>query len=179
MNTRELNKLGINSIVSYNKNQLESYIDNLTKKNLAKGDIARSKIKTAEDLVVHQASVKDSFSRAIGGLPKKSDLKVTITNTQVIEGLICESVILETLPGFYAAANVYKPENAEGILPAVLMVCGHFALGRLYEGYQRVQRRISKAGFVVMGLDPIRQGERITYIEENQEDPAVGPSTIS
>ena len=177
MNISDLNKLGINSIVSYNKNQLETYIDNLTKKNLAKGDIARSKIKTAEDLVKHQSSVKDSFLRAIGGLPPKSELKATITKTQVIEGLICESVILETLPGFYATANVYKPENSEGILPAVLMVCGHSALGRLYEGYQRVQRCIAKAGFVVMGLDPIGQGERISYIEENQKDPGPGPST--
>jgi hypothetical protein len=177
MNIRDLNKLGINNIVSYNKNQLESYIDNLTKKNLAKGDIARSKIKTAEDLAEYQSSVKASFMRAIGGLPQRSDLKATVTKTQVIEGLICESLILETLPGYYATANVYKPENAEGILPAVLMVCGHSVLGRLYEVYQRVQRCISKAGFVVMGLDPVGQGERITYIEENLQDPAVGPST--
>lgn len=177
MNLSDLNKLGINNIVSYNKSQLETYIDNLTKKNLAKGDVTRSKIKTAEDLEEHQSSVKDSFLRAIGGLPQKSDLKVTITKTQVVDGLICESLILETLPGFYATANVYKPENAEGVLPAVLMVCGHSALGRLDDVYQRVQRCISKAGFVVMGLDPIGQGERITYIEENQKDYAVGPST--
>ena len=41
---------------------------------------------------------------------------------------------------------------------------------RMYEVYQRVQRRIAKAGFVVMGLDPIGQGERISYLEEGQKN---------
>jgi len=177
MNTAELNKLSINSIVAYNKNQLESYIDNLTKKNLSKGDARRANIKTAEDLEKYRLEVKNSFMRAIGGLPPKGEVKAVVTKTHVVEGLICENLILETLPGYYAAANVYKPEDAEGILPAVLMVCGHSALGRMYEVYQRVQRCIAKAGFVVMGLDPIGQGERITYIEENQTEYAVNPST--
>ncbi|HHV96051.1 MAG TPA: prolyl oligopeptidase family serine peptidase [Clostridiaceae bacterium] len=178
MNLNDLNKLSINSVIPYNENQLETYIDLLTKKNLDKGDKVRASIKTAEDLEQHRHRIRESFLRAIGGLPPMGDVKVTVTKTHVTEGLICENIVLETLPNFYATANVYKPEDAKGVLPAVLMVCGHSALGRMYEVYQRVQRRIAKAGFVVMGLDPIGQGERISYLEEGQKELAVGPCTL-
>jgi len=177
MSINNLNKLRINSVIPYNENQLESYIDNITKQNILKGDIVRRNIKNSKDLERHRQAVKESFMRAIGGLPHMGEVRVTVTKVHKTEGLICENIILETLPGFYATANVYKPENAEGVLPAVLMVCGHSPFGRLYEVYQKVQRCIAKAGFVVMGLDPVGQGERITYMEKGQEELAVKAAT--
>jgi len=165
------------NIVSVNPNQLEIYADTVTINNLKKGDAARAAIKDAASLERYQTAIKESFKRAICGMPEMNKVNADITGKFESGNLICESLTLETLPGYYATANVYKPLHAEGKLPAVLMVCGHAAEGRMEKVYQRVQRTIASAGFVVMGLDPVGQGERISYFEEGKQEPAIPPCT--
>lgn len=177
MNISGISSLGAKNIVSVNPNQLETYTDSITLENLKKGDELRRGIDSAEKLRAYQAAVKASFERAVGGMPKPATVKTKIVRSFVTGNLVCENLLLETLPGYYATANVYKPLGAEGRLPAVLMVCGHSPEGRMNPVYQRVQRIIASAGFVVMGLDPIGQGERISYCEEGFEEPVIPPCT--
>ncbi|MGI6248873.1 MAG: prolyl oligopeptidase family serine peptidase [Acutalibacteraceae bacterium] len=175
MNIADISKFSSASILGVNPNQLEIFADNLTRQNLERGDKVREQVKDEAALKEYQAAVRASFNRAICGLPEKVEVKVNITKTFETEGLQCENLILETLPGWFATANVYKPLNSEGKLPAVLMVCGHSAEGRMDEDYQNVQRLIARAGFVVMGLDPLGQGERFSYLEEGRDKPCIPP----
>lgn len=177
MNISDISKMSSSKVVSVNPNQLEIYADSITLNNLAQGDKARDDIWDEDSLKRHQVAVKVSFERAICGLPKSGKVNVSITNSFTTGNLTCESLVLETLPGYFATANVYKPANSNGKLPAVLMVCGHSAQGRMSPVYQRVQRTIASAGFVVMGLDPIGQGERFSYLEDGRQIPAVPPCT--
>ncbi len=177
MDISVISKMSSSNVVSVNTNQLETYADSITLKNLEKGDKARGEIRDEGALKRHQAAVKASFNCAICGLPKPGKVKVSVTNTFTTGNLRCESLIIETLPGYFASANVYKPVDAKGILPAVLMVCGHSAEGRMETVYQRVQRTIASAGFVVMGLDPIGQGERYSYLEDGRQTPCIPPCT--
>lgn len=177
MNISEISRLSSQSIVQVNPNQLEIYADTITLNNLENGDRTRDAIRTKEQLTVYKSKVRESFLRAIGGLPENRKCKARVTKTIMVDNLMCEAVVLETLPGFYATANVYKPLNAQGKLPAVLMVCGHSEEGRMAERYQVVQKSIASAGFVVMGLDPIGQGERISYYEDGLDAPTIPPCT--
>ncbi|MEI6579804.1 MAG: prolyl oligopeptidase family serine peptidase, partial [Eubacteriales bacterium] len=177
MDISGISKMSSSNVVSVNPNQLEIYADSITLKNLATGDKAREDIRDEGALKRHQAAVKASFERAICGLPKPGKVNVSITKTFTTGNLVCESLVLETLPGYFATANVYKPTDSKGELPAVLMVCGHSAEGRMETVYQRVQRTIASAGFVVMGLDPIGQGERYSYLEDGRKTPCIPPCT--
>jgi len=177
MDISNISRMNSGNIVSVNPNQLEIYADTVTINNLKKGDAARAAIKDAASLERYQTAIKESFKRAICGMPEMNKVNADITGKFESGNLICESLTLETLPGYYATANVYKPLHAEGKLPAVLMVCGHAAEGRMEKVYQRVQRTIASAGFVVMGLDPVGQGERISYFEEGKQEPAIPPCT--
>lgn len=177
MNISEISKLSSQSVVQVNPNQLEIYADTITLKNLEKGDRTRGAIRTKKELDAYKGAVRESFLRAIGGLPEGRICEARVTNTITIDNLVCEAVVLETLPGFFATANVYKPLNAQGKLPAVLMVCGHSEEGRMAVRYQVVQKSIALAGFVVMGLDPVGQGERISYYEDGLDAPTIPPCT--
>ena len=177
MDISGISKMSSSNVVSVNPNQLETYADSITLINLAVGDKVREDIRDEDELKRHQAAVKASFGRAICGLPEPCQVKVGITNTFTTGNLLCESLVLETLPGYFATANIYKPVDAKGVLPAVLMVCGHSADGRMSPVYQRVQRTIASAGFVVMGLDPVGQGERYSYMEAGRESPCIPPCT--
>ena len=177
MNIANISNMSSGNVVNVNPNQLEVFADAITLKNLQQGDIKRSAINDEAALKRHQAAVKASFVRAVGGMPKMGKVNVNISNSFESDNLICESLVMETLPGYFATANVYKPVGAKGKLPAVLMVCGHSANGRMSPVYQRVQRTIASAGFVVMGLDPIGQGERISYWEDGMDEPIIPPCT--
>lgn len=177
MNIADISRTGAGRIVQVNPNQLESYVDNLTRENMRRGDLARAAVTTPELLDEYREKVRSSFLRSLGEMPPGSFAGARITDCFETDGLICENLLLETLPGYFATANVYKPAGHEGKLPAVLMVCGHSPEGRMNPVYQRVQRIIASAGFVVMGLDPVGQGERISYYEDGSEEPLVEPCT--
>lgn len=177
MNIEKISNMDSGNVVRVNPNQLEIFADTITLKNLQKGDVQRDSIKDVAALERHQAAVKASFERAISGMPQMGKVNIDITNSFQSDNLICESLVMETLPGYFATANVYKPVGAKGKLPAVLMVCGHSANGRMSPVYQRVQRIIASAGFIVMGLDPIGQGERISYWEDGMDEPTIPPCT--
>jgi len=177
MNIADISKTGAGRIVQVNPAQLECYIDNLTRENMRRGDRARAEIASPEALAAHREKVRASFLRSLGAMPSGYFAGARVTGRFETGGLVCENLLLETLPGFFATANVYKPAGRGGRLPAVLMVCGHSPEGRMNPVYQRVQRIIASAGFVVMGLDPIGQGERISYYEEGSEEPLIEPCT--
>lgn len=52
------------------------------------------------------------------------------------DGYTIEKVVLETLPGFTLAGNLYRPKGKAGRLPLVLCPHGHWAVGRVQEDVQ-------------------------------------------
>ena len=63
------------------------------------------------------------------------DLKETGSLKQ--EGYTVKNISFQTRPGIYATANLYIPDGA-GKFPAVIVMMGHSAEGRLYDKYQSV-----------------------------------------
>ena len=95
MDISGISKMSSSNVVSVNPNQLETYADSITLKNLAAGDKVREDIWDEDALKEHQAAVKASFIRAICGLPKPNQVKISVTNTFTTCNLICESLVLE------------------------------------------------------------------------------------
>ncbi|MGI5878043.1 MAG: alpha/beta hydrolase family protein [Christensenellales bacterium] len=166
MDINEMSAALADKVVNINPYQLDWYVSALTLRNMHAGDARRSAVTTPEDAREYQRHVREVWADSLGPLPGNSFLGVRITNTFAYDGLHIESLIIETRPGFFATATLAKPSGEKGILPAVLQVCGHSEMGRISPHYQNAAMTIAKAGFAVMTLDSIGQGERITYIEE-------------
>ncbi|MDD4016473.1 MAG: acetylxylan esterase [Kiritimatiellae bacterium] len=90
-------------------------------------------------------------------LPPRTDLNVTVTGTLDRGSYLVEKMHFQPVPGCRIAANLYRPKEVKGKLPAVVYVCGHSKRGKFH--YQFHPRWFAEHGYVAMILDPIQVGE--------------------
>jgi len=90
-------------------------------------------------------------------LPPRTDLNVTVTGTLDRGSYVVEKFHFQPVPGCRIAANLYRPKESKGKLPAVVYVCGHSKRGKFH--YQFHPRWFAEHGYVAMILDPIQVGE--------------------
>jgi cephalosporin-C deacetylase-like acetyl esterase len=89
---------------------------------------------------------------------EKSDLNARITRTIHKNTFRVENIIFESLPGRHVTANLYIPEG-KGPFPAALVLCGHFADGKV--SYQQMGVLFAQNGIAALVVDPLSQGERL------------------
>jgi hypothetical protein len=107
---------------------------------------------------------KEAFLFALGGLPtEKTPLNVQTTGVLHRAEYDVEKLIYESLPGFHVTANLYLPARYQACAPAVLFVCGHAEEAKASASYQQVCQDLVRAGFIVLIIDPLGQGERMYY----------------
>jgi dienelactone hydrolase len=74
-----------------------------------------------------------------------------------------EKVYFESYPGFYVTGNLYRPKNAVGKVPAVLLPHGHWSYGRLeHQQHNSGPLRgahFAKLGFVAFAWDMVGYGD--------------------
>jgi pimeloyl-ACP methyl ester carboxylesterase len=90
---------------------------------------------------------------------------------------VIERIVYESRPKFFVTANLYRPKEIEGRLPAILFPPGHAPEGKAYEPYQRFGILGARHGFVVLIWDPIGQGERLQLWDPVQKASLAGPGT--
>ena len=128
---------------------------------------ARRETVTADSLAEYQKYVRDSFIESIGGLPDMTaPLNAKTVRSQKIHGFILENIVFESRPHTYVTANLYRPVNLSGKVPAVLIPLGHTDEGKAFEEYQRVAQMLVHAGFIALTFDPIGEGERFEHYEK-------------
>jgi dienelactone hydrolase len=71
------------------------------------------------------------------------------------DGYTIEKVVLETLPGFYLAGNLYRPAGDKGKVPGILCPHGHWPEGRVNTDVQMRCIRWAKLGCVVFLYDMV------------------------
>ncbi|HYN03973.1 MAG TPA: acetylxylan esterase [Vicinamibacteria bacterium] len=126
-----------------------------------------ARVRTEADLVALQDELRRKALAVIGGLPaEKSPLNARVTGTIRMDGYRIEKLVFESLPGIHVTALVYVPEGPVGKKPAVLVACGHSAVGKAYPGYQEIAVRLARRGYVVLCWDPVGQGERSQFWDE-------------
>jgi len=146
------------------QNQLASHLTRRATELFSLEEKEKRAISNRYQFEARRQQLQEYFIHAIGGLPAgKTPLNPQITGEINRPGYTIQKVIFESLPRFFVTGNLYKPDDIGGRCPAVLFVCGHAREAKAYPVYQKVMIALAKARFVVFGIDPVGQGERMQY----------------
>jgi dienelactone hydrolase len=126
---------------------------------LRNGEIAR--LVTPAAIRERQGSVTETFWKLVGGMPEHTPLNARTVGSFEREGYRLEKVVYESQPNFHISANLYVPTRGRPPYPGVLFQMGHTLDGKA--GYQRCCQWLARFGYLVLGFDPMGQGERTYY----------------
>jgi pimeloyl-ACP methyl ester carboxylesterase len=133
---------------------------------------------SAEDLEKLRETVRSRLVEMWGPLPaERTPLNAQNLGPIVQDDYVIERIVFESRPKFFVTANLYRPKQVEGRLPAILFPPGHAAEGKAYEPYQRFGILGARHGFVVLIWDPVGQGERLQLWDPAQKASLAGPGT--
>lgn len=153
------------------KDQLRQHVYGKSVEAFAKGDRDRDAVQTKDQLEARRRYMREQLLAGIGGLPARdTPLSPVTTGIVTRAGYRIEKIIFQSLPGIYVTAHLYIPDGRNSPDGAVLFVCGHGPEGKLYTNYQRVCQCLVRAGLVVMAIDPMGQGERFGYIDQESDN---------
>lgn len=111
-------------------------------------------------------TVQRKIQKCFGAFPEKTPLNPRITNVLERDTYFVENLIFESRPGFFVTANLYIPKGRDFPLPGVVGTCGHSSNGKAQEVYQAFAQGLARQGYVVLLYDPIGQGERLQYVND-------------
>lgn len=131
-----------------------------------KANAQRAALKTKADAEAYVRSVQERIRQAFGPEPERTPLNPKITSVLERETYRIEKVLFESRPGLLVTANLYIPKGRKFPLPAVVGSCGHSVNGKAGDAYQSFAQGLAKQGYVVLIYDPIGQGERLQYVDE-------------
>jgi dienelactone hydrolase len=120
-----------------------------------------AKLTTPTAIRKRQRWVTQTFWKLVGGMPERTPLNARTVGSFERDGYRLEKVVYESRPGFYISANVYIPAAGRPPFPGVLVQMGHTLDGKA--GYQRICQWLARFGYLVLGFDPMGQGERTYY----------------
>lgn len=123
-------------------------------------------IKTREDAEQYVRDVQAKIRESFGPFPERTPLDAKVTGIVERDGYRIEKVIFYSRPDFPVTANLYVPTGRRGPMPGVIGTCGHSHNGKAAEAYQAFSQGLAKMGYVVLIYDPIGQGERVQYPDE-------------
>ncbi len=123
-------------------------------------------VKTAEDARKHVDRLRAKIRDCFGPEPERTPLNPRITGTIERDTYRIEKLIFDSRPGFPVTANLYVPTNRDLPLPGVVGTCGHSLNGKAAEAYQAFAQGLARQGYVCLIYDPIGQGERSQYVNE-------------
>ncbi|MBM83471.1 MAG: hypothetical protein CMJ78_23170 [Planctomycetaceae bacterium] len=133
-------------------------------------------LKTKADAEAYVRSVRQRIRTCFGPEPKRTPLNPRVTSVVERDEYRIENVIFDSRPGFPVTANLYVPKGRDYPLPGVVGTCGHSSNGKAEKAYQSFAQGLAKQGYVCLIYDPIGQGERLQYTDENLK-PVVGVGT--
>lgn len=124
--------------------------------------------KEPAEIEAYQTKMRAFFVEQLGGLPERSDLNPQVVGRVERDGFTIEKILFESLPNFHVTGGLFlpDPQRFPPPWPAVVVVCGHSANGKVYEGYQRGTALAAKHGIAGFIIDPIGQGERVQVLSE-------------
>lgn len=124
-------------------------------------------LKTKDDAEAYVRSVQERVRQSFGPEPERTPLNARVTGVVERDTYKIEKIIFESRPNFPITANLYIPTNRQLPLPGVVGSCGHSATGKAIETYQSFAQGLARQGYVMLIFDPIGQGERLQYVNED------------
>lgn len=147
---------------------LPDFLRVLSEAAYSKRNAALAKLTSAAAVRERQRWVRDTFWELVGGMPERTPLNARVTGKLEREGYRVDKVIYESWPNFHVSANLYVPTTGTPPYPGVLFQMGHSTNGKAYPLYQKCCQGLARLGYVVLGFDPMGQGERIYYPAEDR-----------
>jgi dienelactone hydrolase len=98
-------------------------------------------------------------------LPRRNPLNPIIRDKRTLDGYTVENVAFESIPGFYATGNLYRPLNMQPPYPAILSTHGHGPIDqpdqhpRFTESMQQRCATLARMGAVVFAIDMFAYGD--------------------
>jgi dienelactone hydrolase len=127
----------------------------------------RAALKTRDDAETYVNDVREKIQQSFGPWPEKTPLNPRITGVVERDQYKIEKIIFESRPNFLVTANLYIPKGRKFPLPGVVGTCGHSSNGKASEFYQSFSQGLARQGYVVLIYDPLGQGERLQYPDDN------------
>ena len=156
------------------REQLRNHIYRRADAAYLSGDFARDAITTRAQLEARQRFIRDHFIASIGGLPSsETPLNPKSFGEVRGNGFRIEKILFQSRPNVYVTANVYIPDNLKDRTGAVLFVCGHARDAKTSPQYQIVCQHFALAGLVAFAIDPVGQGERLSYFDSSRNSSQV------
>ena len=123
-------------------------------------------VRDPKQIAAYQERLRGKFREALGEFPERTPLNDVVTGRVVREGFTVEKVLFESRPKFFVTGAMFLPDAKKfpPPYPAVLVVCGHSANGKAYDGYQRATAMLALNGIAGFIIDPIGQGERVQLL---------------
>lgn len=157
---------------------LTSYLQSIAAAQLdaRRRDVAAITTKAAYEQ--RKQRLRAAAIRMVGGLSdERNPLNSRVTGTLERDTYRVDKVVYESRPRFYVTANLYIPKTGRAPFPAVLQPVGHSTSAKNRAFYQRIAIALVKTGFVVLTYDPIGQGERRVYWDQDLGDSKAGTTT--
>ena len=127
----------------------------------------RMALDSRADAAAYVRDVQGRIQKSFGPWPHKTPLNARVTGAVRRDAYTIEKIVFESRPGFLVTANLYIPKERDFPLPGVVGTCGHSSNGKASEFYQGFSQGLARQGYVVLIYDPIGQGERLQYPDEN------------
>jgi cephalosporin-C deacetylase-like acetyl esterase len=125
---------------------------------------------TEEDARQRQVRVRSLLSEMIEFETATGPVISETTGVSHEDGFDIERVRYQSLPGYWVTANLFTPKS-EGPHPAIIIQPGHGVDGKI--GNYGFAANFARAGFVVLNMDIVGEGERIQHY-----DPEIGASKV-
>ena len=122
-------------------------------------------LESAADFEALRDGVRSQLRRMWGTFPERTPLQSRQIGTLDRGDHVVERIIFESRPSFHVTANLYRPKQPAGPLPAIIFPCGHAPGGKIAPGYQRFGILMARHGLAVLTWDPIGQGERLQFLD--------------
>lgn len=150
-------------------NSLYKYISGEAYKLLQERSDKVAGINTLSEWKERQEWLKTTLMDVVGPFPEKTPLNPRITGVVERDTYRVENLIYESQPGFYVTASLFIPNDLkeEEQAPAIIFCSGHSE--EAYRPYTNVLVNLVNKGFVVFAFDPIGQGERLGYYDEEKD----------
>lgn len=152
------------------RDRLTAYLTDLARQSTAARRETIAALSTAEDARQRQVRVRSllsemiEFETAVGPVVSQSSGVVHD------DGFDIERIRYESLHGYWVTADVYLPATP-GPHPAIILQPGHGVDGKI--GNYGFSANFARAGFVVLAIDIVGEGERIQHF-----DPEIGASSV-
>lgn len=152
------------------RDRLIAYLTDLAEHQTQARAKVIASLTTAEDARLRQVRVRSLLSEMIGFETATGPVISETSGVSHEDGFDIERLRYQSLPDYWVTANVYAPTTA-GPHPAIIIQPGHGVDGKI--GNYGFAANFARAGFVVLAIDIVGEGERIQHF-----DPEIGASKV-